>query len=375
MDGGDEDQEWWVRRAVLALLVVVGLATTVYAVTETRTELSTTASDEDPVEVVTDFLPTDAASEGPLRLGEVLVVGRGGDPVSRPAGTAESFAEAIAAGASHVEAEVVMTQDDQLLVRSDNELSASTDVAERSEFADRETTKVVDGVETTGWFTEDFTLLELRTLRAVEPDPDLRPTSAAYDGDLALIGLDDLLVQLAEANAELDREVGIFVQPRRATYFRGLRLPMERAIAKSIRRARLLNEPERVTITSSDRTLLQRLEDNVGDNVLSGFVVDADSADLLTDDELAGLPDTIDLVAVELDAFPQLDDPQGLPEAVHEAGFAIAIYPISSANAPQGPDSLPGFLGGLRDLGVDVLLSDAPGEVVEVLADLEAEED
>ncbi len=363
------------RRAVLALLVVVGLATTVYAVTETRTEDSSTSTAEDPIEVVTDFLPSDLVSEGPLRLGDVLVVGRSGAPVSRPAGTAESFAEAIDAGVSHVEAEVVMTQDDQLLVRGDNELSGSTDVAERPEFADRETTKVVDGVETTGWFTEDFTLVELRTLRAVEPDPDLRPTSAAYDGDLALIGLDDLLAQLGAANAELDREVGIFIQPRRATYFRGMGLPMERAIAGALRRARLVNEPERVTITSSDLTLLQRMEDNVGDNVLSGFVVDADSADLLTDDELAELPDTVDLVAVELDAFPQLEDPQGLPEAVHEAGFAIAIYPIGSENAPQGPDSLPGFLGGLRDLGVDVLMSDSPGEVVDVLADLEAEDE
>ena len=106
----------------------------------------------------------------------VTVVGRQGSPVDRPAHTAESYADAIDAGVDYVETEVVMTQDGSLLVRADNELSASTDVAERPEFADRRRPRRSTARSGTGWFTEDFTLDELRTLRAVRaPTPSCGP--------------------------------------------------------------------------------------------------------------------------------------------------------------------------------------------------------
>lgn len=386
MDGASDEQGWWVRRAVLALLLVVGIATTAYAVVETRAGTGETADETgiDPSEVVTTIVPGQQTSEGPLRLGEVLVVGRHGSPVEMPEGTAESFAAALDAGVDYLEAEVVMTKDDELVVRDDNELSRSTDVADRPEFADRETTKTVDGVETAGWFSEDFTLDELRSLRAIEPDPELRPASAEYDGDHAVIGFDDFLTQLADFNLENATEIGVFVQPRRASYFRGLRLPMERAIAKSLRRARLVNEPERVTVESSDLALLQRLEDNVGDNVLSAFVVDSergDAAQALEADALAELPSTIDLVAVEVAAFAG-QDAFDLSKRIHDAGFAMAVYPISYENAllgdyfrvgddPSAPGNLEGQVDGLRMIGVDVLLAESPVEVIETLTALE----
>ena len=390
MDGAgtDDDREWWVRRAVIAVLVVVGVATAYYAVVETRSGVADTAAeDTGPIEVVTDFVPTEEESEGPLRLGRVLVVGRHGAPVERPAHTAESYEIAIEAGVDHVEAQVVMTRDGELLVHADHELGLTTDVADRSEFADRETTKTVDGETTTGWFTEDFTLEELLTLDAVEPDPEQRPGSAAYDGDLGLLGFDDLLAQVGELAAEQDREVGIWVEPRRASYFRGEGLPMERAIARSLRKARLVNEPELVTVESDDLRLLERLELNLGDNVLAALVVDTDSAERLETDALADLPDAIDVIVAEVGTFTGFaDDPSELPARVHDAGFAIAVYPISYENAlltpgfrdgddPTDRGNLRGQVTALRTIGVDVVLAESPAEVVEVAADLEESDD
>ncbi|WP_170285922.1 glycerophosphodiester phosphodiesterase family protein [Nocardioides rubriscoriae] len=383
MDGASEDQVWWVRRAVVAVLVVVGVVTAVFAVVATRAEdADDSARDDGPAEVVTDFLPSSGVSNGPLRLGTVLVAGRHGDPVAKPEHTAESYADALDAGVDYVEAQVVMTSDEQLLVRGDNELSRSTDVADRPEFADRETTKVVDGVETTGWFSEDFTLDELRTLRATEPDPALRPDSAAYDGDFGLISFDDLLTQVNDFNLAQGTEVGVFVEPLRASYFRGLRLAVEPAIAKSLRKARLVNEPERVTVESADLRVLARLEANLGDNVLSGLVVDGDSSRLLTADALAGLPDTIDVIIVESEAFTKVDEPQRVPDLVHAAGFAIGVYPVSFENAllgedfkvgtdPAGVGDLEKLLRGVRAIGFDVLLAESPTEVIETLDALE----
>ncbi len=386
MDGASDDQVWWVRRTVIAVLVVVGIVTAAFAVVATRGgDEPEQAQDAVVDEVVTDFVPSDGPSDGPLRLGDVLVVGRHGDPVAKPEHTAESYADALDAGVDYVETQVVMTQDEQLLVRGDNELSGSTDVAERPEFADRETTKDVDGVLTTGWFSEDFTLDELRTLRATEPDPDLRAESASFDGDFALISFDDLLAQVGEFNLAQDKEVGVFVQPVRASYFRSEGLPMEKAVARSLRKARLVNEPERVTVESKDLRVLERLEGNLGDNVLSGYVVDAGSADQLTADALGELPDTIDVIIIDADAFTEVEDPQAVPGIVHDAGLAVAVYPVSYENAllgagfqvgddPAARGDLEALLAGVREIGFDVVLAESPVEVIEVLDGL-AEDD
>ena len=96
-----------------------------------------------------------------------MIVGHRGAPAYRPEHTSVSYHLAIDMGAEYIEPDVVVSRDGVLVVRHENELSSSTDIAARPEFADRRTTKEVEGVELPGWFTEDFTLAELRTLRAV----------------------------------------------------------------------------------------------------------------------------------------------------------------------------------------------------------------
>src|SRR5687767_10890098 len=113
------------------------------------------------------------------RLPQPVVIGHRGAPAYRPEHTAASFELAIDLGAELIEPDVVVSRDGALVVRHESNLSLTTDVSERSEFADRRATRTVDGKRCTGWFAEDFTLTELRTLRAVERMPDLRPLNTA----------------------------------------------------------------------------------------------------------------------------------------------------------------------------------------------------
>ncbi|HCF25989.1 MAG TPA: glycerophosphodiester phosphodiesterase, partial [Cyanobacteria bacterium UBA11049] len=100
-----------------------------------------------------------------------IVIGHRGASGYRPEHTLASYELAIALGADYIEPDLVSTKDGVLIARHENEISGTTDVATRAEFSDRKTTKVIDGVEVTGWFTEDFTLAEIKTLRAKERIP------------------------------------------------------------------------------------------------------------------------------------------------------------------------------------------------------------
>src|SRR3954453_8063269 len=116
------------------------------------------------------------------RAARPIVIGHRGAPAYRPEHTPASYRLAIQMGADYIEPDLVSTKDRQLVVRHENDITQTTDVASHPEFASRKTTKIVDGVSHTGWFTEDFTLAELRTLRAVERLPDVRRANPAFNG-------------------------------------------------------------------------------------------------------------------------------------------------------------------------------------------------
>ena len=119
---------------------------------------------------------------------------------------------------------VRVTKDGVLVARHENEIGGTTDVAGRDEFADRRTTKTIDGREVTGWFTEDFTLAELRTLRAVERMPALRPMNTAYDGHFGIPTLGEVVALAARAG------VGVYPETKHPTYFQQIGLPLERPL-------------------------------------------------------------------------------------------------------------------------------------------------
>ena len=130
-----------------------------------------------------------------------------------PEHTLEAYALAIGLGADFIEPDLVATADGVLVARHENELSRSTDVALRREFADRRTRKRVDGVELDGWFSEDFTLAEIRTLRAREPRPELRPHGAAHDGRYGVPTFGEILALAREAG------VGVYPETKSPTHF------------------------------------------------------------------------------------------------------------------------------------------------------------
>jgi glycerophosphoryl diester phosphodiesterase len=158
------------------------------------------------------------AALAPTRPARPVVVGHRGAPAYRPEHTAASFELAVDLGADLIEPDVVVSRDGALVVRHENELSHSTDVADRPEFAGRRTTRVVDGRERTGWFTEDFTLAELRTLRAVERMPALRPLNTTYDGRAGILTLAEV-VAIARRRSTADRQVRVLAELKKPSWF------------------------------------------------------------------------------------------------------------------------------------------------------------
>ncbi|MGH8158911.1 MAG: glycerophosphodiester phosphodiesterase [Rhodanobacter sp.] len=156
---------------------------------------------------------------------KVLVIGHRGAPMWRPEHTLASYGKAIADGADFVEPDLVMTRDGVLVARHENEIGGTTDVASHPEFAARKTTKTIDGHAVTGWFTEDFTLAELKTLRARERLPQLRSTQ--YDGEFQIPTLDEIIDFVAAESAVAGHPVGIIPEIKHGSYFQQLGLPME----------------------------------------------------------------------------------------------------------------------------------------------------
>lgn len=178
----------------------------------------------------------------------------------RPENTIESFALADRMGADYpIRTELVSTKDGVLVARHDNDITRSTDVATRPEFRDRKTTKKIDGVDTPGWFTEDFTLRELRTLRAVETIPEIRKKNAEYDGKFKIPTLEKILT-FAERTSEQDgRAVRMLFETTRASYFRGLGLPLEKPLIAALKKHGLNRDDGTVVLGSSQPTSLAAL--------------------------------------------------------------------------------------------------------------------
>lgn len=158
-----------------------------------------------------------------------VVIGHRGAAGERPEHTLESYRVAIAAGADFIEPDLVVTKDGVLVARHENEIGETTDVATHPEFAARRTAKTIDGTRVSGWFTEDFMLAELKTLRARERLPKLRPANTAWDGQFDVPTFAEILV-LARASSRGGRTVGVYAETKHPSYFAAIGLPLERRL-------------------------------------------------------------------------------------------------------------------------------------------------
>ncbi|MES2106665.1 MAG: glycerophosphodiester phosphodiesterase [Pseudomonadota bacterium] len=172
------------------------------------------------------FVSSSHAATAPLAA-KVEVFGHRGACALRPEHTLASYAKAIADGADYIEPDLVSTRDGVLVARHEANLTETTDVAKRQEFASRRTTKTIDGQTHTGWFVDDFTLAELKTLRAVERLPKVRPDNTRYDGLFQIPTWEEIIDFTSAESATSGRVIGLVPELKHSTYFSSVKLPLE----------------------------------------------------------------------------------------------------------------------------------------------------
>lgn len=315
-----------------------------------------------------------------------LVIGHRGASGYRPEHTLASYQLAIEMGADYIEPDLVSTKDHVLVARHENDISGTTDVAAHPEFAGRRTTKVVDGVTINGWFTEDFTLAELKTLRAKERIPEVRPVSTAFDGQYPIPTFQEV-IDLAKRE-----HVGIYPETKHPTYFDGIGLSLEEPLVETLRRNGLDSERAPVFIQSFEvsnlkqlsrmtRVKLVQLLDATGKPY--DFVANGDPrtyADLATPAGLAEIAKYADGIGpnksliVPRDSSNHLLPPTRLIQDAHRVRLVVHPWTFRRENTflpeeyrqgnPAAPEylratgDLPGELTLFYKLGVDGLFSD-----------------
>ncbi|MGO2660056.1 glycerophosphodiester phosphodiesterase family protein [Mycetocola reblochoni] len=315
-----------------------------------------------------------------------LIIGHRGSPATRPEHSRSSYELAIAQGADAVEPDVVASRDGVLLVRHENEISGTTDVADRPEFADRRRTQIVDGRSVTGWFTEDFDWAELATLRCRERLPLLRPLSAEHDGAEPLLRLSDVLAILDAA----DGNVAAVIELKHAEHFAGVGLPLDALLAAELsergwatgRRLYLESFEERVLHGVRDRgveaSLVYLMEDHGGAQDLVGELGSAAPryAEQRRESALAELAARVDGISVDTSVLlrplpggvggsdPAVDEVPGggedelrgerLVERAHAHGLLVFAWTLRAENAFLEPQ--------YRSDGVDAPAEGAVGD-------------
>jgi glycerophosphoryl diester phosphodiesterase len=328
----------------------------------------------------------------------MIVIGHRGASGYRPEHTLAAYELAIELGADYIEPDLVSTRDHVLVVRHENEISGTTDVAHHPEFADRETMKTIDGVPVIGWFTEDFTLAELGTLRASERLPAIRPAGAAFDGRYPIPTFQQV-IDLAKR-----RHVGIYPETKHPSYFRSIGLPLEEPLVRALDVNGYRGPDAPVFVQSfevgslrrlrqmTDVPLVQLLDDHGRpyDLVVSGDP--RTYADLATPVGLAELAAHVQGVGPSKRLIVPRDanNRRGLATALvgdaHRAGLLVHSWTFRRENAflpedlRRGDPASPAYIRAVGDLpaelrqfcqlGVDGLFSDNPDLAVAVRDEL-----
>ena len=290
-----------------------------------------------------------------------IVIGHRGACGYVPEHTLTSYFIAMQDGVDYVEPDLVMTKDGVLIARHENEIGGTTDVARHREFADRRTTKTIDGVAHTGWFTEDFTLAELKTLRARERIPDVRPGNTRFDGQFQVPTLEEILalVDGVQKQREMSarqlglpapNRIGVYPETKHPTYFQGLGLPMEELLVRTLHQHGYKGRDGLAIIqcfevanlkamrTMTDLPIIQLTEDEGGpfDFVAKG--VRLTYRDMLTPSGLAEIATyATGIGPYKLQVIPRtaedtLGPPTSLIKDAHAAGLEVHAYTFRAEN-------------------------------------------
>ncbi|HEU4945853.1 MAG TPA: glycerophosphodiester phosphodiesterase [Kribbella sp.] len=320
----------------------------------------------------------------------MLVIAHRGASGYRPEHTPAAYRLAAALGADYLEPDLVATLDGVLVARHENEISGTTDVADHPVFADRRMTKIVDGTAVTGWFVEDFTYEELRSLRARERMPALRAANTAYDGREHIPTFDDVVALARQESARLGRPVGVFPEIKHPMYFRRLGLPLEDLLADRLVALGLNSAGGEVMVQSFEPTSLRRLAVMTGVPLVqlidsagapNDFRRSGDRrtfADLLQPAGLREISTYAQVLAPRKElVIPRtpngaLGEPTRLVEQAHKAGLAVHLWTfrVERRFLPRGLD-LAAELTRYAATGVDGVFADHPDVAVALAAKLD----
>ena len=320
------------------------------------------------------------------RLPRPVVIGHRGAPAYRPEHTAASFDLAIDLGAELIEPDVVVSRDGVLVVRHESELSESTDVATRSEFAARRTTKVLGDRPATGWFTEDFTLTELRTLRAVERMPAVRPMNTAYDGHFGILTLAEV-IEIARRRSTADRQIRVLAELKHTESADSHDLPMAELVTEELRRLDATDAAGSVVLQSFDADVLRDLRARLGADGPQMVQLVGDAADcdrFVTRAGLRAVSTYAQAIGPSRERVLRSTSVQDLPgkaplvHEAHQAELAVFCWTLRAENAflpehlrrGKSPHALGDAIAdatALLDLGVDGLITDSPDHAVKAV--------
>ncbi|AFY31135.1 glycerophosphoryl diester phosphodiesterase [Calothrix sp. PCC 7507] len=310
-----------------------------------------------------------------------IIIGHRGASGYRPEHTLAAYELAIDLGADYIEPDLVATKDGILVARHENEISETTDVAIHPEFAHRQTTKIIDGEAKIGWFTEDFTLKELKTLKAKERIPQLRSHNTAYDGLLTIPTLQEIIDLAKHKSTAIGRTIGIYPETKHPTYFQSIGLALEEPLLANLLTNGYQGTNAPIYIqsfevsnlknlsTKTDLPLVQLLNDS---GKPYDFVVGGDSrtyADLVTPSELAKIAKYAQAIGVNKNLLINRDSngkllPQtSLVKNAHAAALQVHAWtfrnedfflPLDFQGNPRGEYKL------FFSLGIDGVFSDFP---------------
>jgi glycerophosphoryl diester phosphodiesterase len=317
------------------------------------------------------------------------VIAHRGASGERPEHTRSAYLLAIEQGADFIEPDLVMSKDGVLVVRHENEISETTDVADHPEFAGRKATKTIDGQAVTGWFTEDFTLAELRTLRAKERLPQLRGTK--HDGEDQILTFAEVAAIAREGTARTGRTIGVYPELKHPTYFQSLGFDPETALVEALTELGWTGRDAPVFVQCFEVGPLERLNRRIDTPLIQLMGAEGGPADhtdrtyarMATAQGLRDVAAYADGVGVEKvmviprDAEERSLAPTALVADAHAAGLKVHIWTLRAENVflplerREGiklrPDylrlhgDLEGEIRAFRAAGVDGVFSDFPG--------------
>jgi len=296
------------------------------------------------------------AAAGP----DIIIIGHRGASGHRPEHTLESYSLAIAMGADFIEPDLVSTKDGVLIARHENEIGSTTNVAEK--FPGRKTTKTIDGQSIAGWFTEDFTLAEIKTLRAKERLPF---RSHERDGLYPVPTFEEVLTLVETKSREVGRTIGVYPETKHPTYFRSIGLPIEPSLLETLKKHGMTDRTAPVFIQSFEPANLQLLRPQTTLRLILLLEATADVsparlAEIKTFADGIG-PNTRLIVPANADGT--LKEPTTLVADAHKAGLLVHVWTLRSEAAflspSYGGDPIKEYRQ-FASLGVDGIFGDFP---------------